>query len=64
MTGAVALAVFGLVVVVGAVAYRARPDHNYWVTGSLHPSTATIVVEPTHPRFDGAARDLFIRTMT
>jgi hypothetical protein len=30
----------------------------------LHPSTATIVVEPTHSRFDDAARDLFIRTLT
>ena len=63
-TGAVALAVFGVVVVIGAVAYRARANHNYWVTCSLHPSTATIVVEPTHPRFDEAARDLFIRTLT
>jgi hypothetical protein len=63
-TGVVALAVFGLVVVVGAVAYRARANHNYWVTCTLHPSTATIVIEPTHPRFDDAARDLFIRTLT
>jgi hypothetical protein len=63
-TGAVALAVFGLVVVIGAVAYRTRANHNYWVTCTLHPSTATIVIEPTHPRFDDAARDLFIRTMT
>lgn len=63
-TGAVALAVFGVVVVIGAVAYRARANYNYWVTCSFHPSTSTIVVEPTHPRFDDAARDLFIRTLT
>jgi hypothetical protein len=63
-TGAVALAVFGVVVVIGAFAYRARANHNYWVTCSLHPSTATIVVEPTHPRFDDAARVLFTRTLT
>jgi hypothetical protein len=63
-TQAVALAVFGVVIVTGAVAYRTRANHNYWVTCSLHPSTATIVVEPTHPRFDDAARDLFIRTLT
>ena len=63
-TGVVALAVFGLVVVVGAVAYRTRANHNYWVTCTVHPSTATIVIEPTHPRFDDAARDLFIRTLT
>jgi len=63
-TGVVALAAFGVVVVIGAVAYRTRANHNYWVTCSLHPSTATIVVEPTHSRFDDAARDLFIRTLT
>lgn len=58
-----ALAAFGLVLVIGAAAYRARANHNYWVTCSLHPSNATIVVEPTHPRFDAAARDLFVRTL-
>jgi hypothetical protein len=63
-TGAVALAVFGMVIVSGAVAYRTRANHNYWVTCSLHPSTDTIVIEPTHPRFDGAAHDLFVRTLT
>ena len=63
-TGAVALAVFGVVVVIGAVAYRTRANHNYWVTCSFHPSTSTIVIEPTHPRFDSAARDLFVRTLT
>lgn len=61
-TGAVALAVFGLVIAVGAVAYRTRANH-YWVTCTVHPSTATIVVEPTHQRFDDAARDLFTRTV-
>jgi hypothetical protein len=63
-TGVVALAAFGVVVVIGAVAYRTRANHNYWVTCSLHPSSATIVIEPTHPRFDSAARDLFVRTLT
>jgi hypothetical protein len=63
-TGVVALAAFGVVVVIGAVAYRTRANHNYWVTCTLHPSSATIVIEPTHPRFDGAARDLFVRTLT
>ena len=63
-TGAVALAAFGVVVVIGAVAYRTRANHNYWVTCSFHPSSATIVIEPTHPRFDSAARELFIRTLT
>jgi hypothetical protein len=62
-TGTVALAVFGLVIAIGAVTYRTRANHNYWVTCTVHPSTATIVVEPTHPRFDDAARELFVRTL-
>ena len=62
-TGAVALGVFGAVISIVAVAYHARANHDYWVTCSLHPSSATIVVEPTHPRFDDAARDLFTRTL-
>lgn len=62
-TGAVALGVSGAVISIVAVTYHARANHNYWVTCSLHPSSATIVVEPTHPRFDDAARDLFTRTL-
>ena len=63
-TGTVALAVFGLVVSIGASAYRARANHNYWVTCRVQPSNATIAVEPTHPKFDEAARDLFVRTLS
>ncbi len=62
-TRTVALAVFGVVVALGAVAYRTRANHDYWVTCTLHPSNATIVVDPTHPRFDDAARDLFRRAL-
>jgi hypothetical protein len=62
-TGTIPLAIFGLVVVVGAAAYRTRANHNYWVTCSLHPANGTIIVEPTHRQFDDAARDLFIRTL-
>ena len=32
VTGTVGLAIFGLVIVIGAVAYRTRANHNYWVT--------------------------------
>lgn len=64
VTGTVGLAIFGLVIVIGAVAYRTRANHNYWVTCSLRPSNATIVVEPTHRQFEEAARDLFVRTLS
>lgn len=62
-TGAVTLGVFGVVLSIAAILYHARANHNYWVTCSLHPSSATIVIEPTHPQFDDAARYLFTRTL-
>lgn len=63
-TGTVPLAVFGIIVGIGAMGFRARATHNFWFICRLHPVEATIVVEPTHPRFDEAARALFIRTLT
>jgi hypothetical protein len=62
-SGAIGLAVFGLLVVVAAVAYRTRAHHNFWITCTLRPGDATIIVEPTHPRFDEDARMLFTRTL-
>ena len=62
-TGTAALAVIGLLAVVGAATYRARAHHDYWVTCTLHPENSTIVIEPTHRHFDEAARALFIRTL-
>ncbi len=59
----------GLTVALGVLAgamgsaYRARAVHNYWVTCRLRPSTNTIVVEPTHPSFDTAARELYVRAI-
>ena len=46
----------GVLTVAAGAAYRARAVHNYWVTCRFRPSTNTIIVEPTHPRFDAAAR--------
>jgi hypothetical protein len=62
-TGATGLAVFGLVVMIAALAYRTRAHHNFWVTCTLHPEASTIIVEPTHRRFDEEARKLFTRTV-
>lgn len=58
----VALA-FGAVLVVLAGVYRTRTVVNYWVTCRLNAEAATIVVEPTHPTFDEAARRLFISSI-
>ena len=63
VTGVGELVVFGAVVAVATVAYRTRAHHNYWVSCRLHPAESTIVVEPTHRRFDEAARDLFVRSL-
>ena len=62
-TGATGLAVFGVLVVIAALAYRIRAHYNFWFTCTLRPEDSTIVVEPTHRRFDEAARALFIRTL-
>ena len=63
VTGATGLAVFGMLVAIAAIAYRTRAHHNFWVTCTLRPENSTIVVEPTHHRFDEDARTLFIRTV-
>ncbi len=55
--------VVGCLAVAAGAAYRARAVHNYWVTCRLRPSTHTIIVEPTHPTFDAAARDLYVRSI-
>jgi hypothetical protein len=57
------LVVFGCLMLVAGTAYRTRAHHNYWVTCRFRPVDSTIVVEPTHPRFDEQARELFIRSM-
>jgi hypothetical protein len=36
---------------------------NYWLTCRLNPAAGTILVEPTHPRFDEAAKRLFIASL-
>jgi len=62
-TGTAGLTGFGALVAIAALAYRIRAHHDYWVTCTLRPQDSTIVVEPTHRRFDEAARSLFIRTV-
>jgi hypothetical protein len=63
VTGAAGLAVFGLLVAIAATAYRTRAHHNFWVTCTFSPERSTIIVEPTHPRFDDDARMLFTRSV-
>jgi hypothetical protein len=60
-TAATQLLVFGIVVVVAGMAYRTCAHRNYWITCRYVPTTETIVVVPTHPRFDEQARALFVR---
>lgn len=63
VTRSAALAAFGLVIVIAALAYRTCAHRNYWITCTLHPENSTIVIEPTHQRFDESARALFMRTL-
>lgn len=55
--------VFGAVCMVGAVVLRARANRNWWVTCRYDPAASVVVVEPTHPEFDAAARVLFTRSV-
>lgn len=53
----------GVLLVLAGAAYRARAAHNYWVTCRFDPGRRTVTVEPTHPEFDRAARELFQRSL-
>lgn len=63
VAGVGGLVTFGAFVGILAVIYRTRAHHDYRVTCRFRPAEQTIVVEPTHPRFDEAARDLFVRSL-
>lgn len=58
-----ALVGLGIVMVLAGAAYRTRAAHNYWLTCRLDPSRASVGVEPTHPDFDRAASELFVRSL-
>jgi hypothetical protein len=57
------LIVLGALLVVAGAVLRSRAMHEYWVTCRLRPATGIVVVEPTHPVFDAAARELFARSL-
>ena len=61
--GTVPLIVVGVLTVLSGAAYRTTAVHDYWVTCRLRPATETIIVEPTHPLFDQAAKAIFIRSL-
>lgn len=61
--GVAELIAFGVFVGALAVVYRTRAHHDYWVTCRFRPAEQIIVVEPTHRKFDEAARDLFVRSL-
>jgi hypothetical protein len=63
VTGAIGLAVFGILVAIASIAYRTRAHRNFWVTCVFRPEASTVLVEPTHQRFDEDARMLFTRTV-
>jgi hypothetical protein len=53
----------GIVVVLPAVALWARANRNWWITCTLDPTQALLIVEPTHREFDVAARRIFVRSI-
>ena len=53
----------GIVVFVSAVALWARANRNWWITCTLDPTRAVLIVEPTHREFDVAARMIFVQSI-
>jgi hypothetical protein len=62
-TAVTQLFVFGAVMIVTGAVYRTRAHRNYWVTCRYLPGEQTILVAPTHHRFDEQARELFVRPL-
>lgn len=54
---------FGMFVAAFGVSYLTFSNHRFWVTCSFRPATSTIIVEPTHARFDAEARLLYLRSV-
>ena len=61
--GAAASLAGGVPVFVASIALWARANRNWWITCVLDPAQAVIIVEPTHPEFDGAAREIFLSSI-
>lgn len=55
--------VAGVIVFVVAVALWARANRNWWITCVLDPVRALVIVRPTHPEFDRAAREIFVKSI-
>lgn len=55
--------VVGAFFLVAGLVLWARANRNWWVTCRYDPVASVIVVEPTHQRFDEAARALFARSL-
>ena len=53
----------GVVIVVSGIVLWARANRNWWVTCVFDPTRDTVTVEPTHSKFDTAARDIFIHSI-
>lgn len=54
---------FGTVMAALGVLYLTFANNRFWVTCCFRPATSTIIVEPTHARFDAEARLLYLRSV-
>jgi len=53
----------GIVIFISALALSARANRNWWITCTLDPTRAMLIVEPTHREFDAAARKIFVQSI-
>jgi hypothetical protein len=61
--GEVSLVLLGALVAVAGAGYLTVVAHRFWVVCRYRPADGTVIVEPTHPKFDAAARALFVRSL-
>ena len=57
------LVVLGALVATAGAGYLTLVAHRFWVVCRFRPAEGTVIVEPTHPKFDAAARALFLRSL-
>ena len=58
-----ALAVLGIISVALGITVRARAFVNFWISVQLRPETKDIQIRRSHPTFNEAARDLYLRSL-
>ena len=63
VSATVGLVVLGVLIIAAGAGYLTIVAHRFWVVCRFRPTDETIIVEPTHPKFDAAARSLYLKAL-